>query len=125
MAFDLDKLKQQIYNRVDVLLTQSVYTNQAPETATYPFAVIKFDVGGSSLHIWQDVYFVGIELWTNESSTTTLNNMATALRTGLNAYYSSDSALYWRAYMESVFTNIESGKPDLTRIVGTFMVKVF
>lgn len=93
------ELKKAVYARVDALLTQNVYSKQAPENASFPYAVIKFPSSSTDV-LWKQDWIIEIDFWDNSNDSTTVLSMSNTVKEGLNAYWASETNINYRTYLD-------------------------
>lgn len=113
---DFDKLKKAVYARINGLLTQSVYTKQAPENATYPYCVIKFPSSSSDL-LWKQTWIIELDFWDNTNDSSTITAMSNTVKQGLNAYWTDGTSegVAFRTYLDFE-GELPTDLPELSRI---------
>lgn len=111
---DLDKLKTNVFNRIDALLTQNVYTKQAPENASYPYAIITYPSSSNPL-LWKQDWMIEIDYYDNSNDSSTVVSMSNTVKSGMQGYYFSDSNISFRTYLDFE-GEFPTEKPELSRI---------
>lgn len=111
---ELDELKKAVYNRINALLTQSVYTKQAPEGAVYPYAVITFPSSSSPL-LWKQDWIIEIDYWDDTNDSSTVTAMSHTVKTGFQGYWYSSTDVAFRTYLDFE-GEFPTDLPELSRI---------
>jgi hypothetical protein len=96
---DFSELKKAVYNRINTLLTQNVYVKQAPENASYPYAVIKFPSSSKGV-LWKQDWIIEIDFWDDTNDSTTVMTMSNAVKEGFDAYWADETNINYRTYLD-------------------------
>lgn len=113
---DFDKLKKAVYARINTLLTQTVYTNQAAANATYPYCVIKFPSSSSAL-LWKQDWIIELDFWDDTADSSTITAMSNTVKEGFNGYWTDGTTegVSFRTYLDFE-AQLPTDLPELSRI---------
>jgi hypothetical protein len=120
---DFKELKKAVRNRIDSLLTQNVYTKQAPEKAIFPYAVIKFPSSSKDV-LWKQDWIIEIDFWDNTNDSSIVMEMSNNVKEGFDAYWADEKNINYRTYLEFE-GEFPTEIPEMSRINQRYMCSSF
>lgn len=101
----------------------SVYYQQAPETATFPYII--YDFPTSFINGQQEVFNLDVDIWDDSTDTTELETIASSIWKGLNYYKYNDENIQFGIYRENRLPPLDEQEPLLRRRKLIFSVRYF
>lgn len=96
---DFDLLKKAVKTRIEALIEQNVYKDEAPDDADYPYVIVKYP-SSSSPYLYKQDWVIELDFWDNTSDDETVTSISNTVKEGLNGYWQSGTGIAFRTYLD-------------------------
>lgn len=120
---DFDLLKKAVKARIEALVTQEVYKDEAEDNATYPYIIIKYP-SSSNPFLWKQDWIIELDFWDNTSDDEVITSMSNTVKEGFNGYWQSSTGIAFRTYLDFE-GEFPTDIPNMSRINQRYLCPSF